>query len=91
MLALPLLFACGSPPAPSSASAAVLSAADAHDGTVDHVVSECPGCGLGMTGSPEHAVTHEDYTLHFCSDRCSMSFESDPAAGLERLEKVVGP
>lgn len=92
MLALAYLFACGSTPTPPSdpaTSAAVLAAADAHDGTTDHVVSECSGCSLGMAGDPAHSATHEGYTLHFCSDSCKAGFEADPAAALGRLESVV--
>ena len=63
--------------------------ADAHDGTADHVVGECSGCGLGMPGDPNHAATHEGYTLHFCSDSCKSAFERDPAAGVARLAEVV--
>ncbi len=82
-----LLAACGSNPAMTPAD--VLAAADAHDGTVDHVVSECAGCGLGMAGDPAHAVTHEGYELHFCSDSCKSTFEADPAGGIEHLQSAV--
>lgn len=83
---LMLLLGCGAP-APSHAD--VLAAADAHDGATDHVVSECAGCMLGMAGDPAHAVTHDGYTLHFCSDTCKATFEKDPAAGVARLEGAV--
>jgi hypothetical protein len=80
------LMACGSS-GPSEAE--VLKAADAHDGAVDHVVGDCGGCMLGMPGDPAHAVTHEGYELHFCSESCKASFEADPAAGVSRLAEVV--
>lgn len=86
MIWLALLLACGSP---EMSTEEVLAAADAHDGTEDHVVSECTGCGLGMAGDPAHAVQHEGYELHFCSDSCKAGFEADPAAGLKHLEGVV--
>ena len=82
-----LLAACSSTPAMSPAD--ILAAADAHDGTVDKVVSECTGCGLGMPGDPAHSVTYEGYELHFCSDSCKSTFEADPVAGIERLEGAV--
>lgn len=81
-----MLLACGSTPAPASA-ATVLAAADAHDGTADHVVSECAGCALGMPGDPSHSATHEGYTLHFCSETCKDGFVADPKAGLARLPR----
>lgn len=69
----------------ASTHAAALQKADAHDGTEDHVVSECAGCGLNMDGDPDHAVKHEGYELHFCSDSCQQRFEEDPGAMLEKL------
>ncbi len=83
-----ILLACGTP-APAPAPAEVLAAADAHDGTVDKVVSECTGCGLGMPGDAAHSVTHEGYELHFCSGSCKSGFEADPAAGMKKLEIAV--
>jgi YHS domain-containing protein len=71
------------------APAAVLAAADAHDGTVDHVVSECTGCGLAMAGDAANSVTHEGYELHFCSESCKSNFEADIPAGIARLEGAV--
>jgi hypothetical protein len=80
-------------PAPTSADAfdraAVLKAADAHDGTEDHVVSECTGCGLMMEGDPAHAVTVDDYELHFCSESCASTFGKDPDKGLKVLGKSL--
>ena len=81
-----ILLACGTP---AVAPTDVLAAADAHDGTVDKVVSECTGCGLGMAGDAAHSVTHEGYELHFCSDSCKSGFEADPVAGLKNLEQAV--
>ena len=87
-LFLAALAACGtSNSTPSAAS--VLAAADAHDGTVDHVVSECAGCALGMKGDPAHAVSHEGYEMHFCSASCKEHFEAEPEAGLARLGQVA--
>ncbi len=67
--------------------AAVLAAADAADGTTDHVVARCAVCGLGMDGVAEHAATFEGYTLYFCSAECRESFEANPKAILARLAK----
>ncbi len=98
MLALALLLACGSPepatPATPAAStgddvASVLAKADAHDGTVDKVVSECGGCGLGMQGDPAHAARHAGYELHFCAEGCLQRFEADPEAGVQSLASAV--
>ncbi|MEN0064854.1 MAG: hypothetical protein AAGA48_22100 [Myxococcota bacterium] len=88
-----LLWACGtstSSPQPASAKA-VLSAADKVDGTIDKTVSQCSGCGLGMEGDPAHAVQHEGFELHFCSETCATHFEKDPDAGVKRLESAVTP
>ncbi len=86
------LLACGSStetPNPAGGTAEVLAEADAHDGVLDKTVSDCSGCGLGMPGDPAHAVEHEGYELHFCSETCKSNFESDPAAGVERIEAAV--
>ena len=85
------LVACGTPAATTgdANAAPVLAAADAHDGTVDHVVSECTGCGLGMPGKAEHSVKHEGYELHFCGESCKGNFEKDPKAGVANLEAAV--
>ena len=78
--------------APASAPAfdatayeAQLTAADGADGTVDHVVTQCAGCGLGMAGDPSHAAQIGEYELHLCSESCQGSFVSDPAVVLGRL------
>jgi YHS domain-containing protein len=85
-----LLLACGSTaPAGEANAATVLAKADAHDGTTDHVVHECGGCGLGMPGDPAHAVKHEGYELHFCSETCKGTFEKDPKAGLAKIEGAL--
>lgn len=68
---------------------AILAAADAHDGKTDKVVSECATCSLAMAGHAGHAVTHEGYTLHFCSDACRRNFQKDPAKGIDRMEKAL--
>lgn len=82
------LVACGTT-TPKNTPETVLAAADAHDGTVDKTVSECTGCGLGMVGDAAHAVQHEGYELHFCSETCAGTFQQDPEAGLKRLETAV--
>jgi hypothetical protein len=87
LVSLLLLAACGAPA--GEAQASVLASADAHDGSVDHVVHECTGCGLGMPGDAAHAVKHAGYELHFCSDGCKKGFEADPAAGVARLGEVL--
>lgn len=86
-----LLVACGTPAATTGTAdaATVLAAADAHDGNVDHVVSECTGCGLAMPGNAAHSVKHEGYELHFCGDSCKAGFEKDPVAGVAGLEESV--
>ena len=69
----------------ASSYEAQLAAADAVDGTVDHVVTQCAGCGLGMSGDPSHAAQIGDYELHLCSSSCQENFVADPAVVLGRL------
>ncbi len=76
-------------PVPVFDKAAVLKAADAHDGAADHVVHECTGCGLMMDGDPAHAHTVDGYELHFCSDSCASRFAEDPERGLSVLSKSL--
>jgi len=73
----------------SDADAAILAKADAHDGTVDHVVSECAVCGLGMEGDPAQAVTVGDYEVHMCSETCKGHFEENTAGTVERLGEIL--
>jgi hypothetical protein len=61
---------------------AKLAAADLSDGAEDKVVARCPGCGLAMDGSAEHAAHAGDYALHFCSETCMDAFSEDMAASL---------
>jgi len=61
---------------------AILAKADLVDGAEDKVVARCPGCGLGMDGSADHAVHAGDYTLHFCSEQCKEAFSEDLAGSL---------
>jgi hypothetical protein len=68
---------------------AVLAAADAHDGTVDHVVSECASCGLGMPGDSAHAVSVGEYQVHLCSDSCKTMFEASTGETLDRIGELV--
>ncbi|MCA9572643.1 MAG: hypothetical protein H6737_05045 [Alphaproteobacteria bacterium] len=83
------LLACGSaePVAPEAPAthAAILKAADAHDGVEDHVVSECGGCSLAMKGDPAHSVEVDGYALHFCSASCKDAFEADVEGGMKRI------
>ena len=69
----------------ASSYEAQLASADASDGTVDHVVTNCAGCGLGMSGDSSHSTQIGEYELHLCSGSCLDSFVSDPVAVLERL------
>jgi Fe-S oxidoreductase len=62
---------------PTEAMLATLAAADAADGTTDHVVAKCPGCALAMEGSADSALQVGDYALHFCSDSCRDHFSTD--------------
>ncbi len=73
----------------TDAHEAVLAAADAHDGTVDHVVSECASCGLGMPGDAAHAVTVGEYQVHMCSDSCKTMFEGSTGETLDRIGELV--
>ena len=57
---------------------ALLAGADLADGTEDHVVSQCLGCGLVMEGSADHAAQVADYSVHFCSTSCKDNFAEDP-------------
>ena len=63
-----------------------LAMADAVDGKVDHVVSKCAKCMLGMDGSAEHAAKYAGYTLHFCSADCKEGFEKDPEQSVLALK-----
>ena len=62
-----------------------LAAADLVDGTADRTVERCPGCGLAMAGSSEHAVAVGDYSLHFCSEGCKEHFSKDLGGSLMAL------
>jgi L-aminopeptidase/D-esterase-like protein len=59
-----------------------LAAADLLDGAEDKVVARCPGCGLAMDGSAEHAAHAGDYALHFCTAECKDAFSEDLAGSL---------
>ncbi len=54
-----------------------LAKADALDGEVDKVVKRCGNCRLGMDGKPEHSLTVQDYTLHFCTEHCQKRTAED--------------
>ncbi|GEM_PF-977082 len=74
------------PDAVKPAVQAVLAQADAADGTVDHVVSKCVGCGLAMEGTAEHALKVGGDELHFCSEDCKHRFAGNAADALLALE-----
>lgn len=78
-------------PAPGggTALATQLAAADALDGEVDHVVSKCAGCALGMDGKSENSLQLAGYTLHLCSPSCKERFE--PEAEKKLLAMKVAP
>lgn len=73
------------PADPEPGLEAKLALADEVDGTADKVVSRCPACGLGMDGSPDHALTVAGYELHFCSEGCRDGFAEDPEAKILAL------
>lgn len=64
---------------------AKLASADRVDGEEDHVVAQCPGCGLAMEGEADHAIDVGDYALHFCSDTCQDNFSEDVKGSLVAL------
>jgi hypothetical protein len=71
---------------PGAATLEKLAAADALDGTMDHVISRCASCGLRMAGKPEFACRIGEYTLHSCAERCSHAVCDDPDAIFEDVE-----
>jgi Fe-S oxidoreductase len=95
VLALPLfVFAgCGGhpeqpqTPADPSEVSARLAMADAQDGTVDKVVSNCAGCKLHMAGKKEHAAAVGDYTLYFCEHCVDKVKNPVPAITQLKLDK----
>lgn len=66
-----------------------LAAADAADGTEDHVVSKCYSCQLAMKGKEEIATQVNDYTVHFCSENCRTMFEEDAAKFIGEVEATT--
>ena len=64
----------------------ILAKADAHDGTVDHVVEDCASCKLHMKGRAEYSATLRGYTLHLCTDRCRQTLANDPEKVLTSLD-----
>ena len=79
------------PPTPGSyePDAAVLAAADAEDGTVDHVVEKCVVCSMAMPGDPTQTVTLGDYELHMCSALCTEAFEADIPGTMDRVATAL--
>ena len=67
---------------------AVLARADLADGTEDHVVAKCSGCGLAMDGSADHVLNVGEYELHFCSDSCQGRVENDVTGALMALAET---
>lgn len=67
-------------------SEALLARADALDGSSDHVVAYCPGCGLAMEGSADYPMHAGDYEMHFCSDSCRDRFAAHGAESIAALE-----
>jgi hypothetical protein len=65
---------------------ALLAKADAVDGKVDHVVSQCSGCKLKMAGSPDHALQVGDYTMRFCSTGCQEHFAEGTEEAILAME-----
>lgn len=51
--------------------------ADRADEAEDQVVEKCLGCGLGMDGSPDHAVQAHGYEIHFCTEACMARADED--------------
>jgi hypothetical protein len=76
------------PPSPELARALAprLATLDPLDGSADHVIAACVGCGLAMEGSPEHPLVVGEYTLHFCSAECRDQAAKDLEATLEMVE-----
>ena len=65
---------------------AKLAQADALDGATDKVVAKCAACVLRMDGSADHAFTHAEYSMHFCSAGCKDRFAKDPVEAILALE-----
>lgn len=78
--------AAEAPAVDETAVLAVLAKADEMDGSVDHVVSKCPGCALAMDGSPDHALEMHGYELDFCSEGCKARFAEHAEEALLALQ-----
>lgn len=65
-----------------------LAYADAHDGTVDHVVEDCTTCQLHMKGKEEWSASIGEYTLHLCTPRCQKMIEENPEGVLASFERI---
>ena len=74
-----------------AALAAILKAADGHDGVEDKVISECSECSLAMEGDPEVSSTVGDYEIHFCGTGCKARFDEDPSAGIDAMQAAMDP
>jgi hypothetical protein len=65
---------------------AKLAKADAADGKTDKIVHKCAGCSLGMDGTDAHSLKVQDYTMHFCSDKCLAPYKADAAKEIAALK-----
>lgn len=64
----------------------VLAKADGLDGEVDHHISKCYTCQLGMSGNEEIAAEINGYSACFCSKECREMFAESPEKLLEEVE-----
>jgi hypothetical protein len=80
-----LLVGCQRSNGPSQAALGLMAKADAVDGTVDHVISKCVICNLGMEGRQEHSAKYGEYSVRLCSQGCNEAFSRDPEKALSRL------
>ncbi len=71
------------------ADPALLAAADAEDGTVDHVVENCVVCSMAMPGDPSQTVKLGEYELHMCSALCTETFEADIPGTMDRVATAL--
>jgi hypothetical protein len=74
----------------SPAATTMLARADAMDGTADHVVSLCSGCGLGMQGDAAYTLEAGEFSMHFCSDSCLDHFAEHTEEAIAALDLPDG-
>lgn len=70
----------------SSEAVEKMEKADAHDGTVDHMVEDCASCKLHMKGKSAYTAIVNGYAFHLCSDHCLESMTTDPEGVLAGLD-----